>query len=440
MSLPRNLTFDRKITASYAKCYKSNIQPQNGTSGYNLGDTITINIPTRMGLNMDTLNSGLKFALSLTAPTIATTTRWDSCGAHGLIQRLVVKHGSNIWDDINNYGQVVKDLFDLQVPFSGNYGKNNILTGTRNDLVLSGANQVRQVNSGEILFDNTAAANTTVTRYYFLNLVSIVGALCNQNYLPNWGFTSASIVIEITLVDNLKKALATEADLTFSMTNIEYVASFVELNPQAMDIVLKANNGRVELPYTSLKNFNTSFTAANNGQYTIPIAAKYTSLKGIICSQRNTALTGVVGYYPYSSCVNGLTQYQFRVGSNVLPSKPVDNIVEMFSEVCKVFGSIGDIQYNPNIEYDSYNFTNNVINAVATRYASNSGSFYIGIDLEAYPSADKSKMYAGWDSRTDDIYLNITYGTVSFATARWDIFVFFDQTLISEMGTGYVQY
>jgi hypothetical protein len=389
---------------------------------------------------MDTLNSGLKFAITLTCAANASA-RLDSCGAHGLIQRLVVKHGSNVWEDINNYGQAVKDLYDLQVPFSGNYGKNNILAGTRSDLIVdaTSANQVRQVNSGELLFDAPAAA-TTITRYYFLNLLSIVGALCNINYLPNWGFTAAPITIEITLVDSILKAMAATAAPTYSFSNIEFVASFVELNPQAMDIVLKANNGRVELPYTSLKNFNTSITAANNGQYTIPIAAKYTSLKGIVCSQRNTATTDVVTLFPYSSCVNGLTIYQFRVGSYNLPSKPVDNIVEMFSEVCKLFGSIGDINYNPNIEIDSYNFTTNVPNNGGTHYAAISGSFYIGIDMESYPSADKSKMFAGYDSRTDDIYLNISYSAVSLTTVRWDIFVFFDQTLISEMGTGYVQY
>ena len=48
--LPKTLKYGSKIESAYARSMRSNIQPQNGTGPYNLGDTIIINIPTRNNL------------------------------------------------------------------------------------------------------------------------------------------------------------------------------------------------------------------------------------------------------------------------------------------------------------------------------------------------------------------------------------------------------
>ena len=72
--------------------------------------------------------SFLKFSLNqfTNAGANPTVYRWDSCGAHGLIQRIRVFHGSNLLSDIDNYGVLSKILFDLQVPTDSSYGKYNI--------------------------------------------------------------------------------------------------------------------------------------------------------------------------------------------------------------------------------------------------------------------------------------------------------------------------
>jgi hypothetical protein len=65
----------------------------NGTGTYNLGDTMTINIPTRANLVTCTTESYLKFTANFTNTTAGNSARFDSCGAHGLIQRIRVWHG-----------------------------------------------------------------------------------------------------------------------------------------------------------------------------------------------------------------------------------------------------------------------------------------------------------------------------------------------------------
>ena len=179
--LPKTLKYGSKVESAYARSMRSNIQPQNGTGPYNLGDTIIINLPTRNNLVLVPSESYLKFNITVTnSSTDANAFRWDSCGAHGLIQRIRVFHG---------------------------YGKYNLLCGTRNDLVgrvqtftaataattdasassLASVNaslkaaatagfSVLQINSGDRIEGTTAlvtAAGTT-TNTYCLCIISII--------------------------------------------------------------------------------------------------------------------------------------------------------------------------------------------------------------------------------------------------------------------------
>ena len=112
--LPKNLAYGSKVESASARSYRTNIQPQNGTGVYNAGDTIIINIPTRNNLVYVPCESYLKFKFEITASAETKYSRFDSCGAHGLIQRIRVFHGSNLLSDIDNYGLLSKLLFDLQ--------------------------------------------------------------------------------------------------------------------------------------------------------------------------------------------------------------------------------------------------------------------------------------------------------------------------------------
>ena len=137
--LPKNkLVYGSNVESSAARSYRSNIQPQNGTGTYNAGDTITINIPTRNNLVLVPEESVLKFTLNYLNGTTGTNIiRLDSCGVHGIIDRIRVWHGSNLLEDITAYGVLAKMLFGMQVPSDATYCKHNILSGTRNDLVIT---------------------------------------------------------------------------------------------------------------------------------------------------------------------------------------------------------------------------------------------------------------------------------------------------------------
>ena len=497
--IPKQLVYQNKVESAAARSYKSNIAPQNGTGNYGAGETIIINIPTRANLVTAMSENYLKFDVSFTnGANTNDYLRWDSCGAHGLIQRVRVFSGSNLLDDIDNYGMLAKMLFDIQVPTDSAYGKYNILSGTRPDLIAvtptflqtdfaSAATMVQKIsnipisayctntgarlNSGQL-----AAAAVQSGGTYCLNLISLVGSLCSEKYFPLFACTSAPLRVEIQLVASPYQAICSEDLLTsFTISNCEYVANMIELSDPAMQVIQSSTNGEpLQFVFSDYKNFvhSAAITAAAT-TVNAPIAAKYASLKSLLVALRDTSKSTAVTYFPYSSHHFNLLDYTFRIGPNVLPSKAPSTYPEMFSELVKAIGSMSDINHQPSIDYYSYSgnyakgnsgglpgsggssavssatnywgpIANNDVltNAVLYNGNVNSGSFYIGIDLENYTSADKSTVFAGYNSNTDDIYLQANFGGVSggVASLRFDSYACFDSVIVFQNGNAYVKF
>jgi hypothetical protein len=112
---------------------------------------------------------------------------------------------------------------------------------------------------------------------------------------------------------------------------------------------------------------------------------------------------------------------------------------------------MSDLNHQPSIEYSSYTQDTPSANAGDAAvwlgtpiYGSsqvNSGSFYIGLDLENYSNSDKSAIFSGYNTNTDDIYFIPTYAAQGGATSvRFDAYALFDTVLVFENSTCYVKY
>jgi hypothetical protein len=112
---------------------------------------------------------------------------------------------------------------------------------------------------------------------------------------------------------------------------------------------------------------------------------------------------------------------------------------------------MGDLNHQPSIEYSSYtqdiaaaNAGDLSIGTGTAFYGSstvNSGSFYVGLDLENYANSDKSSIFSGWNSNTDDIYFVPSFAAnAGTPTVRFDAFALFDTVLVFENSSCYVKY
>ena len=483
MSLPSKLHYQSKVEPAMAKAYRSNIQPQNGTGPYNPNDVIIFNLPTRNNLVYVPQESYLKFSVVATnndAANAANYFRFDSNGAHGFIRRIRVFHGSNLLEDIDNYEMLAKIMFDIQAPFDAIQGKFNITSGTRAEMALdfatilsantdTAAHIAAQINSIPNLVTNpnhgsllnggatVAAAGSTTSQTFCLNLISIIGTLCNEKYFPLFACKSAPLRVEIQLVPNLLNAMTSDKVGTFQLSNVEYIMNTIELSDNAMGIIQNSLNGEpLQFCVTDYRNYvwNGAIPAASATSFSVPINAKFSSLKSILVAQRDTAKTGSVTYFPCSSNTFSLSQYYFRIGPNVVPSKYPTTTAEFVSELLKAGGSLGDLYYTPAIDNASYTqalplANTDLYTAAATagantfRYSAvSSGSFYVGLDLENYCTADRTSIFAGYNSNTDDIFYTPSFASQANAIAniRFDSFACYDAVMVFQNDTVYCKF
>ena len=394
-----------------------------------------------------------------------TAVRWDSCGAHGLIDRILIFHGSNLISDISQYNLLTKMMFDIQVPTDAAFGKLNVLAGTRSDLSIAVAPtadnpaSAAQINSGDLIRGTGGATplftgadgKVSSTQTYCLNLTCLLGTLCSQNYFPLFACTSAPLRMEITLVDNILKALNTVTAQAIPnnalITNVEYIGNFIELSDSAMATVASSLQGQpLQMVVPDYRNyqFSSTLTNGNTTQVSFAIPAKFSSLKSIYVTIRDKS-GGALKFYPMSSITASIIDYQFRIGPSIFPPKAPNRLPEMFAELIKSIGSMSDLNYQPSIDKSSYLLAASVANetAIDATGASNvsSGSFYIGIDLENYVNADKTNIFAGYNTNTDDIFAIMNFGTaVATGNYRFDAFALFDSCVVFENGTAYCRY
>jgi hypothetical protein len=291
-----------------------------------------------------------------------------------------------------------------------------------NASVASKGLSVLQVNSGDRVDGNGAllAAAGTTSATYCLSLVSLVGVLCSQNYIPLFEMTSAPLRVEIQLVDTLFKGLnyLTLAGRTpgLTLSNVEYVGNFIELGDPAVAMIRDSLGGSpLQFVVPDYRNYvyNYALTNGATASLAMPIAAKFSSVKAIFVTVREYG-AGAVQYFPYSSTTRNIIDFQFRIGANVFPAKVPNTPVEMFAEVLKAIGSISDINQQPSIEKASYSLVSSLNTAALLDTDSSvsnqqSGSFYIGIDLENYANAPKDQIFTGYNTNTEDIYCMINF-------------------------------
>lgn len=470
--LPKNLQYQSKVESAPARRYRTNIQPQSGGAVAN-GGTIIINIPTRNNTALITSESVFRGTVTFTPSAAAPAAALESCGHHGWINRLRIFHGSNLLQDIQEYHQLAKILYDFQMPLDSAQGRYSVTSGTTNEYTgplgtaVSGtvangdALIARPVNRGKnyssyALTGNTTGVAAAVTDYFSINLISLVGSLSGGKYLPLWEMTAAPLRLELVLNDNINKVMCfsagTPTNGAFSITECEFVGEFLELPDSAIAAIKAGSSNPLQMvvPDYRAYTFSQSVTAGTAVTVSMPIPAKFSSLKSLFVNQRIN--TGAAQYFPCSSGPIGISQYQFRVGSEVLPSNPPVRLADMFNEACKCFGSIADADYQPAIDVDAYTLattvvaTNGVPQTVTTYNSgmlSNSGSFLIGIDLESYQAADKTSIFAGMNTNTSDIFFipQLTPPTGSGVTVVYfTAFANFDSVLVCENGVAYSRY
>lgn len=453
--IPQTLKYQSKTESAPGRRYLTQIQPQGSTS-FGQGETITINIPTRANTALIPSESYLRGTVNLVVGTATTATTLESCGFHAFFQRIRVFHGSNLIEDIDNYSQLAKILYDYQASEDAVKGRFAITSGTNPDysfyadISSNTVGNAASVNRGKALGALTPAG--TFSYPFALNLVSLVGALSGERYLPLWQLTAAPLRVEIVLQTSAERCLMRlgGAITSYNLSGVNYCGEFLELPDSAIAAINAGSSSPMQMVVPSYRSYTNSASIPNTTQTQVsfPIPAKFSSLKNIFVATRNNAAVGVSGEFPLSHCAFGLGSsnsigYQFRIGSEVLPSTAPISFPEIYNETLKCFGSIADLENQPSI--NEVAFTQNVpvqVTNLAGSYLTNSGAFLVGIDTEIYQNVDKSSIFAGTNTNTSDIFAIMNYyqSGGSTITVLQTAFACYDQVLVMENGVMYARY
>ena len=175
-------------------------------------------------------------------------------------------------------------------------GKYNIMAGTQ-------ADTKAPISLG--------AASLNRTMVYSLPFVSLLS--WTNNYVPLFAM-SGPLRIELQVVSALTQfvtssnAIANHSSLKF-IDNVELVANFMEISDRGMEIIRQSiGNAPVQWVARDYRNFQTNATikASSTTILSIPIPAKYNSLKSLFWTFRTNA-SGVDTFPANESCNYGLS-------------------------------------------------------------------------------------------------------------------------------------
>tara|TARA_R110000737_G_scaffold54642_1_gene76963 strand:- start:195 stop:1766 length:1572 start_codon:yes stop_codon:yes gene_type:complete len=196
------------------------------------------------------------------------------------------------------------------------------------------------------------ARNTSVTYN-----VPLVSALFNmEKYLP-LVMMNAGLTIEIELDtaqaigvcrNGSDAAGAGNVAPSWTVSDVRYVAHLIDLQRDFYDrmrMVMEGSGGVLQLAGTTYRHYSGQ-TSDNAAETNVNIPSRIKSIKSVFFTQSKTAdITALTSMSTSNSVANGISEYQFRVGSVVYPPTSIKvsptNKGEAYSELRKAWGNLG---------------------------------------------------------------------------------------------------
>tara|TARA_R100000482_G_scaffold4609_1_gene1592 strand:- start:622 stop:1956 length:1335 start_codon:yes stop_codon:yes gene_type:complete len=416
-ALPQDLNFSLRPVSASARQYLQNLPPTNGSS-FQPSNVIRVSIPCgRPNTFYQPHQSYLKLKLTNNHADALTVDN----SVHSLIQRLTIYHGSNLIEDINDYGVIASMLYDLQVD-GAELGRTGAITSGGQDGQTFASNDIS--TSRNINRRGATVAGTADRVFAFPLISGVVGTMMSKA-LPVGEMSAGDLRIEIELAS---ASLAVVNNTTnnnapdWTVSDVEYVCSFIELSAQASQDIRNAHGGRYAISTESYRSYQATVNAGA-GEQTFLIPAKFSSLKSLVCSMRSSTTTAVDNAGYKSSSTSGrakgeMSQYQFRLSGGLsLPSQPVDceDNAQVIAELMRCFHALGVANHSTNLDPTQFDLVGTAQSAGAVPHDDKHGSFMFAINLDAY-GANSHLLEQGTDTLgSGNIFLNATFGSGNLA-------------------------
>jgi hypothetical protein len=188
------------------------------------------------------------------------------------------------------------------------------------------------------------------------------------------------------------------------------------------------------------------------GQFSILLSARFASLKTlIVLPRRSTEIAGTYNQQSYtlSSRINpNISSYWFRIGSSVIPQKPVDlyntstcgGYAQAFAETLKSWHALNHCEYGTSIGFGMYNVSDAAIaldqviagkggTDAATAATSYQNAFAIAQELESF--AQRSDvLISGLNTNSSTVFFEGNVSTAPTVAYTLNMFAAYDHILV----------
>ncbi len=289
---------NQKKRAVSSRSFRTRFPAGNGSTFAPSG-VINVDLPGNLAGQFYNPNQMyLKFDVTVTG----AAGKLDRCGAYGLIKRQqIMTTGANI-ADLNNFNVAACAIMDTDASMEYKASSGNILIGTQGDTL-----------TGETIEQNE-------TRTFCLPMIlNPLSMTTPHRLIP--AFSLAPIQLKFTLESAATAFVG--ANVNYTVTNPEIVCLMTELSPEAMDEL----NNKVNFQYNMLANGYMQSGAviqANQQTSNNVLGFAVSSLEKILIVPRPSAHISADDKYSLGSRGTAtLSEYQFLVGSEVYPQRPI---------------------------------------------------------------------------------------------------------------------
>ena len=425
--------YNLKPSSVNGRSYRCSIPPTNA-SLFNPSTMIVMYIPARRNCFLDPQQTYLRMTVK-NNDISGIAMNFDGCGAC-LINRMDIFSGSNLLESTQSYNILYNGLMDLQMN-SSNRGAASGSLGTAE--LLSGTSDFRE--GAKI-----SAGNKFTT---CMPILSGVCGMLAEKCLPL--SLNDDIRLEISLESNdWAVCYAAAYSNGWTIVNVELEAQIIELQHEGMDMInsVTSPDQPIYLHSSRYSHTTASIPASSTGVNTFLVPARYASLKSLWCfPRRSTEIVNILGYSLSSRINPNFTSWQWRVGSLLIPQKPVTisnasttgSYAEAYTECIKAIHGLNNANYGSSIGITQYQVADAAdtstgdgasgtysVLAPNTGAASYKNAFIIGQELEVF-SGRNDTLLGGINTLGSQIFFEATSGSTGPAASYvLDFFAYAD--------------
>jgi hypothetical protein len=150
---------------------------------------------------------------------------------------------------------------------------------------------------------------------------------------------------------------------------------------------------------------------------------------------------GATTFFSQASTHFNIIDWRLRIGSQVVPYKAANTMIEHYAELIKAIGSlVMHIMSQQSIDILSFNSLSehrNITGHDSENFIWLIWFFGSGL-IVRYANSDKDKFFAGMNTLNSDIYWNMNFGANAWAPhVKFDFYALSDNVLVFENGICY---